>query len=294
MRTRLSIVIPHRNTPEKLLRLLDSIPESFLIDVVVVDDNSNPGREAHHLRPIYPNVRFFQNPGPDHNAGSARNHGLSQIHGEWVLFADADDYFVNKGLETVLASVELANPETEIVFFGVTSWNENEGRSGSRHESRLTQIDKFLKSREEIQLRYGWHPPWGKAIRVSLINQFEIRFDSVIAGNDVMFSMWAGHHARKIEVITSSIYCVTESSSSLTSNLSPARALSRLDVLSRENKALIRLGIKKKLNYGLGYLIRSFGCLCINAQASTYASYMSMCLMRIAIITRSALPTRDR
>lgn len=41
----LSIIIPHYNTPELLYKLIDSIPQSPDVQIIVVDDNSN-----HHLQ----------------------------------------------------------------------------------------------------------------------------------------------------------------------------------------------------------------------------------------------------
>ena len=37
-----SIIIPHKNTPKFLQRCLDSIPQREDLEVIVVDDNSDP------------------------------------------------------------------------------------------------------------------------------------------------------------------------------------------------------------------------------------------------------------
>ena len=39
-----SIIIPHRNIPLLLRRCLDSIPRRMDIQIIVVDDNSDPGQ----------------------------------------------------------------------------------------------------------------------------------------------------------------------------------------------------------------------------------------------------------
>ena len=36
-----SFIIPHRNTPKLLQRLLDSIPERDDVEIVIIDDNSD-------------------------------------------------------------------------------------------------------------------------------------------------------------------------------------------------------------------------------------------------------------
>jgi glycosyltransferase involved in cell wall biosynthesis len=280
MRTQLSIVIPHRNTPEKLRRLLDSIPESPRIDVVVVDDNSDLGLEANQLRPDYAHVRFFANPGPELNAGSARNHGLVQVRSEWVLFADADDYFVDNGLDVVLESVESVSDDTDMVFFDVTSCNEHTGNVGTRHKVSSTILQQYLADGCEVMLRYGWPGPVAKAIRFELLEQIGIRFDSVLAGNDVIFSQLCGHHSRKIRCVNRIAYCITESGHSLTSNLTPERALARLGVLVRANTNLMRWGVKKRMDWGVTWFLKSLPGRVSKEKVQIYGSYVAFFLKR--------------
>src|SRR5690554_2433886 len=89
-----SIIIPHKNIPELLDRCLKSIPIRDDVQVIVVDDNSDPDK-----------VDFFEFPGLNrHNtdvyftkekkgAGYARNVGLTKAIGKWLIFSDADDFF---------------------------------------------------------------------------------------------------------------------------------------------------------------------------------------------------------
>src|SRR5574344_79438 len=92
-----SIIIPHKNSPELLQRCLASIPQREDIQIIIVDDNSEssivnfcsfPGTERKDTEIIY----LKESKG----AGYARNRGLSRAKGEWILFADADDYYTNE------------------------------------------------------------------------------------------------------------------------------------------------------------------------------------------------------
>ena len=87
-----SIIIPHKNIPDLLKRCLDSIPRRNDVQIIVVDDNSDPEKVDFSN---FPGVGekcvevYFTKEGK--GAGFARNVGLKYAIGKWVLFADADD-----------------------------------------------------------------------------------------------------------------------------------------------------------------------------------------------------------
>ena len=95
-----SIIIAHYDIPDLLMRCLKSIPVSEDIQVIVVDDNSPNAdtyleRYPELSRPYLEFIRASKNGG----AGYARNIGLDHAKGKWLLFADADDSFVERMLE---------------------------------------------------------------------------------------------------------------------------------------------------------------------------------------------------
>lgn len=90
-----SIIIPHHEIPDLRQRCLDSIPDVPEVQIIVVDDNNSPqkvdfikfpGLERQHTQCI------FAKDGGD--AGHARNVGLKHADGQWLVFADSDDFFL--------------------------------------------------------------------------------------------------------------------------------------------------------------------------------------------------------
>ena len=84
-------IIPHKDTPELLKTALTSIPRRKDVEIIVVDDNSNPSIVNFDHFPGLNEERIkviFTKGG--HGAGYARNIGLEAATGNWVFFCDAD------------------------------------------------------------------------------------------------------------------------------------------------------------------------------------------------------------
>ena len=110
-----SIIIPHFDIPDLLMRCLKSIPVSKDIQVIVVDDNS-PDADTYLER--YPELsrpylEFLSAP-KNGGAGYARNIGLDHANGKWLLFADADDFFVEDMYDIISSN---ADSEADVIYF---------------------------------------------------------------------------------------------------------------------------------------------------------------------------------
>lgn len=214
----LTIVIPHFNSPQYLRILLQSIPSRDDIQVIVVDDQSTMYLgEYETLSEEYEKkgVEFYKNYGVK-SAGTCRNIGLSHATGDWLLFADADDYFLEGVYEAVSAYFE---SDYDIVFFPPTSVYVGTDQLSDRHIETAKKVYDYLKSsdwKNTLELRYCYQSPWSKLIRRSLVVKNNISFDEILASNDVMFSMKSGYFAKKIIADPHVIYCVTMNKGSLT------------------------------------------------------------------------------
>jgi glycosyltransferase involved in cell wall biosynthesis len=114
-----SIIIPHKNIPKLLQRCLDSIPQRDDLEVIVVDDNSDPqivDFENFPGKKRKDTTIIFDKSGK--GAGRARNVGIERAQGKWLLFADADDLY-KPGFMDVLD--EYKDDDIELLFYNVDS-----------------------------------------------------------------------------------------------------------------------------------------------------------------------------
>lgn len=208
-----SIIIPHKNTPDLLQRCLDSIPRREDIQIIVVDDNSDPSVVDFNRVPGVgeENIELYSTK-EGRGAGYARNIGLEHAKGKWILFIDADDYYT----DSLITSIDkYNNSEADIVFFNTNSIYEESSKQADRHLHINYCTSKFLDEGNDSFLRYYRYSPVAKMIKLSIIKDHSIRFDETIAANDARFSVISGFYANKIEADNSIIYIITSRAGSL-------------------------------------------------------------------------------
>ena len=209
-----SIIIPHKDIPDLLMRCLKSIPTSEDIQVIVVDDNSPDAdtyleRYPELSRPYLEFIRASKNGG----AGYARNIGLDHAKGKWLLFADADDFFVGNMYDIINTHVE---SDADVIYFRKQAVYSDDINRKSTRSGYLDRImDIYLKTGDELPVRTRHHVPWGKMIKKSLIENHRIRFEEIKYSNDILFSVHVGCFANKIEAIDTVLYVVTSREGSL-------------------------------------------------------------------------------
>jgi glycosyltransferase involved in cell wall biosynthesis len=254
------ILIPHKNSVNKLCRLLDSIPEE--ISVLVVDDDSETAT-LERLKGIfstsYRNVKLIRNMSSERNAGTARNVAIKNcpIDTEWVIFADADDEF-NEGAFRRLVSYLGHNKSDDVVFFNCVARKEHSKEEGSRCDSYRKLISCWPSNKRSIA--FEWPVPWGKAIRIDrVIRPNGLEFASRSAGNDMEFSAKLALTHSVVNVFSEDVYICYESQNSLTATLTPQKALDRLKANINCNRLYYSDGVEFiRYNYALTFFLKAF------------------------------------
>lgn len=244
---RLSIIIPHYNSADLLDVLLDSIPNIQQIQAIVVDDHSTEkldALEACKEKYKNTNVEFYINE-CNKSAGGARNTGLKYAKGKWLLFADADDYFLTDFYKNVEPYFE---KEYDLVYFRSTSIDLATGQMAGRH----WQVEQLIKDyfnkpdyKWLLRLKYNYFSPCAKLVRRELFDKYDIRFDEVMVANDVMCSIKLAFYSEEVHVSDKIIYCITKQPGTLTTFVTEDRFDARMNVYYARHKFL-RENLSKK------------------------------------------------
>lgn len=220
MKCNLSIIIPHFNCPELLEKLLSTIPEKEDIQIIVVDDNSTKELKKYDavVEKYSCRVEFFKNNTGVQSAGACRNIGLDYAKGSWVMFADADDYFLPQMYESVRKYFE---SDMEMVIFCPTSVFLDTGEVADRHIVEEARIKQYLDNPtyENLLNVKRMKAPWSKIIRYSVIKDNDLRFSETIHHNDMYFVFMVGFYCKKTAVSKDKIYCITRNKGSLTTKV---------------------------------------------------------------------------
>lgn len=254
-----SIIIPHYNSSKKLERLLKSIPYyRDDIEILIVDDRSlEDEKEKLQLLKNKENIKVYSNLSKKKGAGVCRNIGLEKARGKWLIFADADDFFLENAFNII---DKYLNIEKDIVYFIPTSIYEDTQQKADRHIFYEKLIKDYLNSKQlkdEKELRFEFGVPWSKILKTDFIKKNAIKFDETIIINDRMFSLKAGHKAKSILAVQDKIYCVTRDKGSLTTLANEKIFDIKIEVLLNITKYVEDINEKKNKPYMIGYLLSS-------------------------------------
>ena len=246
-----SIIIPHHDAPIQLQRLLESVPWMLQPEVIVVDDvSTDENRQAAKACAEASGAQWYEV--CRHTAGAARNEGLRHALGQWLVFADADDYFTPQA-RTLLQ--EMAGADADIIYFNVISAWSDSGRPAYRDRQVKRLIERCHREHSLMPLAALHTNPWGKMIRRSLVEEEGIRFEEIAAANDAMFSVKTGIKARKRLLRDEAVYCITVDNRSMTSNMTAERFECHGQARLRVNAYLRQQGWGKYQLSVLSYLL---------------------------------------
>lgn len=221
-----TLIIPHYNIPKLLRRLLSTVPHREDLQVIVVDDCSTKELdELANVQKEYDWVEWYST-GTNGGGGKARNIGLDHAKGKYLIFADADDYFL-PSLDQILTDYSVS--EFDILYFSVISL-DSETFNITKRGLHVSNYINSLSYDEAYKMKFQFTSPWAKFISLYLVKSHNIRFEESEISNDVLFSTLIDYHANITKIDKLAIYCLTDRIESVSKILTPERALKRLKI----------------------------------------------------------------
>lgn len=193
---KVSVVIPVYNAEEYLDECLTSLQKQTLqeIEIICVDDGSTDGSLEILNRYSENDERFIVIRQKNQYAGVARNNGLKNAKGEYVIFLDSDDFFSAELLEKTYTRG--CETDADIVLFGGDKYNSSTGEfEKANHffrENLVRNFDVFSrKDIPEIIMSVSSPAPWTKLFKRKFVLEEGLEFQPFPNSNDAYFTLVA-------------------------------------------------------------------------------------------------------
>ncbi len=183
--TQISIIVPAYNVEEYLPDCIESIlAQSFAdFELILVDDGSSDrsGAICDKYAEVDARIRVFHK--SNGGVSSARNIGLENANGEWIVFVDGDDVIPPDALETLK---NLASPDIDMVMAGYEAIGSNgmqqeeQPKVTSKHITREQALAETFKPTDFGYQGYCF----SKLYRTSIIKDNALSFNENIKFNE--------------------------------------------------------------------------------------------------------------
>lgn len=215
---KISVIIPMYNSFHMMERNFSVLSKQVdaEIEIIIVDDCSADDSfikakeyaEKSELNIIV--IKNDKNGGP----GYSRNNGIKYATGDYITFADSDDYFA-EDFTKVLSPLLEANWDCVIFDYANVDKDGNFISAGKSMGSVESGQGEVSTQRAFV---YAKGAPWGKIYRKEIIIQNNIRFLNLFRAEDMPFTKHAIAMSKKIYYCSAQLYQYVQLSTSLMHN----------------------------------------------------------------------------
>lgn len=182
-----SVIIPVYNVENYLRECVDSIIGQTCKDyeLILIDNGStdNSGKICDEYAAKHSNV-IVKHLMPNIMAAGARNEGQSLAKGDYILFIDSDDYYINSHVFEKLK--EKSREKPDVILFNHIEYFEKSGVM-----RKCNSMDVLVEGRGVLQIcsdlidrNCYFNSAWSKAIKRTLLTDNNIRFTLGISVED--------------------------------------------------------------------------------------------------------------
>ncbi len=203
MAKKISIIIPAYNAQKYIVRCLDSIVNQANdnIEVVIVNDGStdNTERICREYSSIYNYIKTVSQ--TNGGVSSARNNGIKNAQGEYILFLDADDFLAPGAIGWVIDNVK----HNDTLICGSFNYIKTRGRVEPYYLPE--KIYDLKKDTVDSIMDFIPNAPWGKIYNRNIITENDIVFPLGIPyAEDTIFMLEYLKYVKFVQTSSAIIY----------------------------------------------------------------------------------------
>lgn len=214
MFAKISVIVPVYNTEKYLSRCIESILNQTYSDFELLLINDGSKDQSGSICDDYSNkdqrIKVFHK----FNGGvsSARNLGLDNANGEYIMFVDADDW-IDKDCLNVLYTI-IQSENLDLLQFSFRTVNEV-GKINQIYSAETTALDLNNYIEEDVYLVCAG----GTILKKSIIDNIKLRFrEDLKLAEDQLFILSTMNFATRIKRIPEVFYNYYKNENSATAN----------------------------------------------------------------------------
>ena len=203
----ISIIIPCQNAKKYLDKVLPSLQSQSIDDweALVVDNNSTDDttRIIKDFSEKDTRIKYISQ--PHGGRAQARNAGLDNAIGKYIMFCDADDWFEPKMCETMLENMKASS--ADIVQCWTDTIRQTDRKIDFHYLNPLINGTFDLEDINTAKIKINVFL-WNKIFRKSIIDEYKIRFpdDNFLDADNDLFIWEYLSHANKCTFIHDKLY----------------------------------------------------------------------------------------
>lgn len=190
-----SIIVPVYNAEATIGRTIRTLKELDYeeYEVVLINDGSTDRTQEIVQELIEGDKRFELITTTNQGPGLARNEGIRQSNGEYLLFFDADDTPV-KTILSDYAQLLKKNPKADLVVSSFIFRTMDEGKIVSEKENLVTEYhylthEEFMKDMYPLMNKQLMYVVWNKCYRSDIFKNNHILFKTYNSCEDRIFNL---------------------------------------------------------------------------------------------------------
>lgn len=253
-----SIIVPIYNAESTLTKCFESINKQTYknIEIVLVDDGSTDKslKMCKDFEKYDKRVKVIHQ--KNNGISSARNSGIKNSNGEWIIFLDSDDMLESDACEILKDTIKEYNNKIEIINY--CFYKTYLGKIKEIDNSTYFEMNKIYNNQQQIEyikneilnLKSNIASVWSKAYKSEFIKKNNIYFDEKLTfAEDMEYLCRVLSYYPNVVFIKKILYMQTYSKYSATSFYKEENMYSALESFEKIECQLNMKSAHSKTNY---------------------------------------------
>lgn len=228
---KISVVVPVFNAQEHLALMMTSLLTQSMssLEIIAIDDGSTDDSLAMLKELALGDARLIVLSQANRGLSCTRNLGLQHARGQWIAFADSDDWLSPQALETWCNYAEDA--ALDMVVGNAFPFDQQPGNSAPVAMFKKQPWDSILTGKawitRSVAAREWPHYVWLQLIRRDIVVQHKFVFVEGIVHEDILWTVHLALSAQRIGFVELPLYGYRKNPESITNNPSSAATMRR-------------------------------------------------------------------